>query len=221
LVGLSPLIKGSEDKLASRLRPCIAELMDTSRYLVIRLGRGETGMGLERNDVTRASFLGTPFMLQYMNGFGFASFENVGKMGLPLAMGACPGPSRVLAVATVLAFDAPLGIAVISALVKKGFCVAVCDPFALLFVAGLACRGIRPWAAAGLGRVEEVKVGGLTPDPTLAENKVLGLPRGGEFLVMVGLFASGTGSPDRWCLRLFVACANVPSTVRGETAVAS
>jgi hypothetical protein len=57
LLGLSSL-KGSEDELASRLRPCIAELMESSRKPLIHLGKGETGIGFERNGMTRASILG-------------------------------------------------------------------------------------------------------------------------------------------------------------------
>jgi hypothetical protein len=79
-------------------------------------------------------------------------------MGLPLAMGACPGPSRVLAVIKILALDAPLGIVLVSALLVKGFCLAICDPVLFVFVIGFICRAIRPRATAGLGSVEVIVV---------------------------------------------------------------
>ena len=149
----------------------------------MHLGRGETEIGFEGNDGTRASFLGTSCGLRCLKGVAIAGFENKGKMGLPLAMEVCPDPSRVLAVVTFLAIDVPPGIAVAPALVVEVFCLALCIPVPLRFEAGLVCRGIRPWAAAGLGRVEVMVVWGLTPGPTLAENEVMDLPRGGEFLV--------------------------------------
>jgi hypothetical protein len=65
-------------------------------------------------------------------------FEYEGKMGLPLAMGACPYPSCLPVVARVLAVDTPLGIAVVSVLVVEAFIVIVCDSLALLLVVALA-----------------------------------------------------------------------------------
>jgi hypothetical protein len=65
-------------------------------------------------------------------------FEYEGKMGLPLAMGACPYPSCFPVVARVLAVDTPLGIAVVSVLVVEAFIVIVCDSLALLLVVALA-----------------------------------------------------------------------------------
>jgi hypothetical protein len=91
-----------------------------------------------------------------LKGFPNAGFEKEVKMGLPLAVGACPDPSRVLVAIKVLAFDAPLGIALVSPLAVKDFCLAICNPVPLVFVVGFACRGIRPWAAAGLGSVEVI-----------------------------------------------------------------
>jgi hypothetical protein len=130
--------EGPEGEIASRLRLCIAELMEEFRRPPILLGKGETGMGLERNDVTRASFLGVSRLLQCLNGVATCGFENKGKMGLPLAMGACPYPSRLHVVARVLAVDTPLGIAVVSVLVAEAFSVIVCGSLALLLVVGLA-----------------------------------------------------------------------------------
>ena len=95
-------------------------------------------MGLERNDVTRASFLGLSRLLRCLNMVVVCGFENEGEMGLPLAMGACPYPSRLPVVARVLAVDTPLGIAVVSVLVVEAFSVIVCDSLALLLVVGLA-----------------------------------------------------------------------------------
>lgn len=106
-------------------------------------------------------------------------------MGLPLAMGACPDPSRALVVIKDRTVDAPLGMALVSALPVNGFCFVRCGPVPFAFVADFACRGIRPWAAAGRGRVEIIVAGGLKPGPTLAENEAMDLPRGGEFLAEV------------------------------------
>jgi hypothetical protein len=190
LFGLSSL-RGSEDELASRLRPCIAELMESSRKPVIHLGKGKTGIDFERNDMTRASVSGASCGLWCLNGFPNAGFEKDGKMGLPLAVGACPDPSRVLAVIKFLALDTPLGIALVSPLAVKDFCLAICNPVLLVFVVDFVCRGIRPGAAAGLGRVEVIVVWGRTPGPTLAENEVMDLPRGGEALMEVDALKRG------------------------------
>jgi hypothetical protein len=95
-------------------------------------------MGLERNDVARTSFLGVSRLLRCLNGVARCGFENEGKVGLPLAMGACPYPSCLLVVARVLAVDTPLGIAVVSVLVVEAFSVIVCDSLALLLVVDLA-----------------------------------------------------------------------------------
>jgi hypothetical protein len=138
LLGLSASNGGPEGEIASRLRPCIAEVMEEFRRPPILLGKGETGMGLERNGVTRASFLGISRLLRCLNMVAVCGFGNEGEMGLPLAMGACPYPSRLPVVARVLADDTPLGIAVVSVLVVEAFSVIVCDSLALLLVVGLA-----------------------------------------------------------------------------------
>ena len=153
LLGYSSPITGSEGH-SSRLRPCIAEMMDTSRNPVILLGKGETGVGFERNDMTRASFLGAPWLLQSLKGVAMAEFENVGKMGLPLVTDACPDPPRVLAVGTFLAFGPPLENVDMPALVAEGFCLPLCSPVELVFTADFACEGIRLFTAAGLGKVD-------------------------------------------------------------------
>jgi hypothetical protein len=138
LLGLSVSNGGPEGGIASRLRLCIAELMEEFRRPPILLGKGETGVGLERNDVTRASFLRISRLLRCLNVVAVCGFENEGTMGLPLAMGACPYPSRLPVVARVLAVDTPLGIAVMSALVVGAFSVIACDSLALLLVVDLA-----------------------------------------------------------------------------------
>lgn len=138
LLGLSVSNGGREGGIASRLRLCIAEVMEKFRRPLILLGKGETGMGLERNDVARTSFLGVSRLLRCLNGVARCGFENEGKVGLPLAMGACPYPSCLLVVARVLAVDTPLGIAVVSVLVVEAFSVIVCDSLALLLVVDLA-----------------------------------------------------------------------------------
>ena len=138
LLGLPVSNEGPEGEIASRLRLCIAELMEEFRRPPILLGKGETGMGLERNDVTRASFLGISRLLRCLNVVAVCGFENEGTMGLPLAMGACPYPSRLPVVARDLAVDTPLGIAVVSVLIVEAFNVIVCDSLALLLAVGLA-----------------------------------------------------------------------------------
>jgi hypothetical protein len=138
LLGLSASNGGPEGEIAPRLRLCIEEVMEEFRGPLILLGEGETGMGLERNDVTRASFPGLSRLLRCLNMVVVCGFENEGEMGLPLAMGACPYPSRLPVVARVLAVDTPLGIAVVSVLVVEAFSVIVCDSLALLLVVGLA-----------------------------------------------------------------------------------
>ena len=138
LLGLSVSNGGPEDEIASRFRLCIAEVMEGFSRPLILLGKGETGMGLERNDVTRTSFLGMSRLLRCLNVVAVCGFENEGTMGLPLAMGACPYPSRLPVVARVLAVDTPLGIAVASVLAVETFSVIACDSLALLLVVALA-----------------------------------------------------------------------------------
>jgi hypothetical protein len=125
---------GPEGEIASRFRLCIAEVMEEFRRPLILWGKGETGMGLERNDMARASFLGVSRLLRCLNGIAGCGFGNGGGMGLPLAMGACPYPSCLLVVARVLAVDTPLGIAVVSVLVVEAFSAIVCDSLALLLL---------------------------------------------------------------------------------------
>jgi hypothetical protein len=132
LLGLSVSNGGPEGEIASRFRLCIAEVMEEFRRPMILLGKGETGMGLERDDMARASFLGVSRLLRCLNGAAMCGFE--GKVGLPLAMGACPYPSCLLVVARVLAVDTPLGIAVVSVLVVEAFSATVCDSLALLLL---------------------------------------------------------------------------------------
>jgi hypothetical protein len=141
--------------------------------------------------VTRTSFLGRSLGSRCSNGSSNADFGNEEKTGLPLAMGACPDPSRVLVVIKALAFGPPLDIALLSALPVEDFCFVRCDPVPFVFVAAFACREIRPWTAAGRGRVESIVAEGLKPGPTLAENEAMDLPRGGEFLVDVDAVKRG------------------------------
>jgi hypothetical protein len=136
-------------------------------------------------------FLGRSLGSRCLHGSSKADFGNEEITGLPLAMGACPDPSRVLVVIKALAFDPPLDITLLSALPVEDFCFVRCDPVAFVFVTDFVCRGIRPWAAASRGRVESIVAGGLTPGPTLAENEVMDLPRGGEFLVDVDAVKRG------------------------------
>jgi len=138
LLGLSLCKGGPEGEIASRLRLCVAEVMEEFRRPPVLLGKGETWMGLKRYDVVRASFLGVSRLFECLNGVAMCGFEYEGKMGLPLAMGACPYPSRLPVVAGVLAVDTPLGIAVVSVLVVETFDVVVCDSLALLLVVALA-----------------------------------------------------------------------------------
>ena len=167
--------------------------MEASRCSVIHFGKEETGIGFERNDVTRTSFLGRSLGSRCSYGSSNADFGSEEKTGLPLAMGACPDPSRVLVTIKALALDVPLDIGLLSALPVEDFPFVRCDPGPFVFVADFACRGIRPWTAAGRGRVESRVAGGLKPGPTLAENEAMDLPRGGEFLVDID--AAKRGGP--------------------------
>ena len=138
LLGLSVSNRGPKGRVASRLKLCIAEVMEEFCRPLILFDKGETGMGLEQNDGARASFLGMSRLLRCLNVVAVCDFENEGTLGLPLAMGACPYPSRLPVVARVLAVDTPLGIAVVSVLVVEAFSVIVCDSLALLLVVDLA-----------------------------------------------------------------------------------